>query len=682
MYLRLLLLILSASALRLKMGARDTVFDGEYLWNNSTERYERVSIDTATGFQEYIERTSEGKWRLGSLTNHIEGTVHATIATAENLEDAWDMNERPRPNDQWVATLDGDKGEILYKLNRYIGRNEDIRDVRNLYRHTQNEAKWAVHLSIVTAFMKMNHGVLAPCVNDMLCFHPNSEIFGEFQSLLAFSFSDSSSVARRVRDTLLDVGILKNLEADILGVSATSREQDYIAEGEFYSGYTGTDVYVFVVDSGIRSSHHQFGNRVLLEYSRNYMDNNGDISDIANHGTHVASLIGGVDVGIASDVNIVCSKVIQQDGLVYGHILLKAIDDILSVQIPAIRSKDADAGIIVSMSLSFDVRWMPLEDAIAKLFEHRAITVVAAGNSAKNVCTDGVSPQAARYAVSVANIANLQPATLSSTSNYGRCDLQTHKNHDSWCKWTLPWEYSNYQDAADKCYAYGASNKPCVGIYNPLCLQETLQTEFHLCQSEPIESSVGSCIHKIPLNEGINIYAPGENIVGASSASDSAFVKLSGTSMAAPYVSGVVALLMEEAENATDVEYILYTRLLKDSCRENGNVIRSDGSEEGNVCILSLRALSGGRSTQPSLPPRPIVPLKPPLHRSNGEDPELVLVLGFFLLFCVLVFLCLKKTPTQPNSIPTQPNSILGKELHKYYKAVPGVKNQNASSSS
>jgi hypothetical protein len=146
--------------------------------------------------------------------------------------------------------------------------------------------------------------------------------------------------------------------------------------------------------------------------------------------------------------------------------------------------------------------------------------------------------------------------------------------------------------------------------------------------------------------------------------------------MAAPYVSGVVALLMEEAENATDVEYILYTRLLKDSCRENGNVIRSDGSEEGNVCILSLRALSGGRSTQPSLPPRPIVPLKPPLHRSNGEDPELVLVvLGFFLLFCVLVFLCLKKTPTQPNS-------ILGKELHKYYKAVPGVKNQNASSSS
>jgi len=670
MYLIFFLLIFSTSALHLKMKAHNTMFDGEYLWNNHTRRYERVSIDTATGFREYIERTSDGKWRLGSLTNHIEGSLHATIATAEHLEDAWDMNTNPRPNNQWVVTLNGDAGEILQKVNNYIEHNNDVKDVLNMYRHTQNEAKWAVHFSIATAFMKMNHGVLAPCVNDMLCFHSNSEIFGEFQSLLAFSFSDSSSVARRVRDTFLDIGILKNLEADVLGVSTTSLQQEYIADGEFYSGYSGTDVYVFVVDSGIRHSHHQFGDRVLLEYSRNYMDDSDDISDSENHGTHVASLIGGVDVGIASDVNIVCSKVIQEDGLVHGHILLKAIDDILSVQMPSIRNKDVDAGVVVSMSLSFDVRWMPLEDAIAKLFEHHAITVVAAGNYAQNVCTHAVSPQASRYAVSVANIANLQTSTLSPTSNYGRCEMKTHMNNDSWCKWTLPWEYSNYQDAVDKCYDYGASNKPCTGIYNPLCLNIAQQKEFYLCQSESIQSSVGSCVHKIPLSDGINIYAPGENIVGASSASDSGFVMLSGTSMAAPYVSGVVALLMEEAEKATDVEYILM-RLLKDSCREDGNVLRSDGSVEGDVCILSLRALRSDHGTRPSLRPRPISPLKPPFYRSKRKASEGMFPVFGLLLLCGVFVLWASMEPTlQPNHVVLADGT-----LHNYYKVVPGIKN-------
>jgi len=673
--LHLLFFAVSALAVQLKLSPSGTMFDGQYLWNNRTLRYERTAEDSSTGFTEYVERSSDGKWHMGSLSNHLEkGAVHVTVATAEHLEDSWDMVQIPRPNDQWVVTLDGDVLDILAKLQQYIQQNDDLHALKDLHRAAQTDSAWAVHMAVATAFMKANHGTLAPCVGSELCFYANSELFGEFQSLLAFSFSDSSAVARKIRDTLLDIGILKNVEADVLGTSSASWADDFTAADSPSHAYTGEGVYVFVVDSGIRSSHEEFGGRVLLEYSRNYLEE-GDLQYVGNHGTHCASIVGGVGVGVASEVNIISSKVMGRDMLIHGHTLLKAINDIISVQIPKIRGVDPDAGIVLSMSLSFDVRWMPVEGAIETLYEHRAITVVAAGNSGQNVCTHAVSPQAAQFAVSVANLDRVSTPTLAATSNYGRCENATATIHNSWCKFTLPWKYATYEEAVRRCYDYGASNQPCTGVYNRLCRDEMEQDEFELCQSEPIRSSIGSCVHKVPLSRGIDVYAPGQRILGASSSSDNALLVLSGTSMSAPRVAGFVALLMEEAKNATDVDYILHTRLLMDSCREDRTVIRVGGLEESDdICVLSSRALPASTSA-PSPASKAIAALQAPAPRRRVGRNVALLLLALVPILClsgaVLIY-----TTDQITEDVGQSNS-----LHYYYKEAHNIKSHAASTS-
>ena len=71
--LRLLYFTVAALAVQLKLSPSGTMFDGQYLWNNSTRRYERTAEDSSTGFTEYVERSSDGKWYMGSLSNHLVG---------------------------------------------------------------------------------------------------------------------------------------------------------------------------------------------------------------------------------------------------------------------------------------------------------------------------------------------------------------------------------------------------------------------------------------------------------------------------------------------------------------------------------------------------------------------------------------------------------------------------------
>lgn len=166
-------------------------------------------------------------------------------------------------------------------------------------------------------------------------------------------------------------------------------------------GFTGKEVKVVVIDTGIRASHPQarrFITRTAApEKGMTGFDNSG-------HGTHVSTTIAGshqldsaynVPVeGMAPDTTLIS---IQALGYVVG---IGATSDIMKAMDMAI---DLGAD-IVSMSLGSNESppdaENPEAEAINELIEHNIIPVVAAGNSGPNQGTVG-SPGSCLNALTV-----------------------------------------------------------------------------------------------------------------------------------------------------------------------------------------------------------------------------------------------------------------------------------------
>jgi subtilisin family serine protease len=65
-----------------------------------------------------------------------------------------------------------------------------------------------------------------------------------------------------------------------------------------YDTTAGDGTFAYVVDSGIRVSHSQFGGRATLGYNAA----GGAHEDTLGHGSHVAGTIGGSTYGVAKKV--------------------------------------------------------------------------------------------------------------------------------------------------------------------------------------------------------------------------------------------------------------------------------------------------------------------------------------------------------------------------------------------
>jgi subtilisin family serine protease len=72
---------------------------------------------------------------------------------------------------------------------------------------------------------------------------------------------------------------------------------------------TGAGVNVYIIDSGIRATHQEFGGRASNAYDAVADGQNGN--DCYGHGTHVAGIIGGSTYGVAKGVNLRSVRVLD-----------------------------------------------------------------------------------------------------------------------------------------------------------------------------------------------------------------------------------------------------------------------------------------------------------------------------------------------------------------------------------
>lgn len=223
-------------------------------------------------------------------------------------------------------------------------------------------------------------------------------------------------------------------------------------DGNFEYNYDGSGINVYVIDSGIRTTHEQFTGRAVNVFS--VFDDGG--YDCNGHGTHVAGIVGGVTYGVAKNVNIRGVKVLDCAGE-------GSTSDVVSGMNYVTQNHESPA--VASMSIGGSGS-RTIDEAVSRIKASGVPCIVAAGNENDDACD--YSPSRSPNVFSVG--ATTREDRRASFSNYGEC---------------------------------------------------------------------------------VRIFAPGVGIESASHTSDTATAIMSGTSMAAPFVSGVASFLLQKNPTLT-----------------------------------------------------------------------------------------------------------------------------------
>ena len=328
--------------------------------------------------------------------------------------------------------------------------------------------------------------------------------------------------------------------------------------GAWNQGYRGAGTIVAVLDSGVSCSHPDIAPNLLLAQSASFVTGEGvchPFNGAFNHGTHVAGIIAAPDnglgtIGVAPDAKILAVKVLSDTGSGnFGAIIqgiVYAADhgaDVINM------SLGVHGGMQVNGQGANQVRELvnATKRAVMYARAHNTLTVVSSGNDAQDLDrSSGVKVCDSDGSCYVANLVSF-PAELpgalsiSATAPMGWAMAPTSTFLDNLAS------YSNYGASAisfagpggDSAYP-GSENCTRAGFTRPCWV-------FDL------------------------VFAPGGYAISGGQLFAS-YSWAAGTSMAAPHVAGVAALIIGKHGGTmapADVERIL--RASADDLGKPGN---------------------------------------------------------------------------------------------------------------
>ncbi|HYW06674.1 MAG TPA: S8 family peptidase [Longimicrobium sp.] len=93
-------------------------------------------------------------------------------------------------------------------------------------------------------------------------------------------------------------------------------------DGSYTYTPTGAGVRVYIIDTGVRTDHVEFGGRAMAGYDAY----GGSGQDCNGHGTHVAGTAGGSTYGVAKGASLVAVRVLDCDGFGTWSAVIAGID--------------------------------------------------------------------------------------------------------------------------------------------------------------------------------------------------------------------------------------------------------------------------------------------------------------------------------------------------------------------
>ena len=175
---------------------------------------------------------------------------------------------------------------------------------------------------------------------------------------------------------------------------------------------TGFGVKAYIIDTGIRLSHNDFGGRAITGFDA--ITSGGSANDCNGHGTHVAGTVGGATYGVAKDVTPVAVRVLDCGGSGTWSQVIAGIDWVTGNHAPG---QPAVANLSLGGSANSSV-----DAAVSNMIADGVATAVAAGNGNQGGRQqDACKYSPARVAAAMTIGATDSTDRKASWSNYGSC---------------------------------------------------------------------------------------------------------------------------------------------------------------------------------------------------------------------------------------------------------------------
>ncbi|HVF33398.1 MAG TPA: S8 family peptidase [Acidimicrobiales bacterium] len=180
--------------------------------------------------------------------------------------------------------------------------------------------------------------------------------------------------------------------------------------GTYTHTNTGTGVTAYIIDSGIDSSHAEFGVRAV----RGFDAFGGSGDDCNGHGTHVAGTVGGTTYGVAKAVSLVGVRVLDCGGSGSWSGVIAGMDwvtDQHAAGTPAVANLSLGGGASTAV-----------DDAVKGMIGDGVASAVAAGNGNQGGREqDACKYSPARVPEAMTIGATTRTDAKTSWSNYGAC---------------------------------------------------------------------------------------------------------------------------------------------------------------------------------------------------------------------------------------------------------------------